>query len=305
MIAALLLVQAPIVPKDDLVINASCRIKPGTYRLDDRKGDGLIKLGKDGIRVDFTGVKLIGKGTVLSLSSRKRVHVVGLDAQGYEGGVKVNSCSDVTLENLAAPISIENSPKCDVLFAKTSSFVARKADGLFALGLESQKLVSISDSERIFLGYVKSQGVRLDTVTIGSLFRVECVSAPIGAELVNCTSIHTQYCDFLRGDVGLRIQGGEDNWLLNSNVRNQRIGIELVKTREAVIGANTIRDCSTYAVEASGAGDIFFESNEVKNAPIPASFAPLGEHSEEYHHREWLRNVVDRGKELWQKRLGN
>ncbi|HMS53907.1 MAG TPA: right-handed parallel beta-helix repeat-containing protein [Fimbriimonadaceae bacterium] len=304
MIASLLLGQIVVTPKDDLAISSNFKVKPGIYRLDDVKGDGLFKVTKDGIKIDFTGAKFIGKGTLMNLSGRQRVHIVGLHGQGYEGGLKVSACSKITIEDADARLKLNESTKCDILFTKSEALSANKCDDLFALGIETKSAVVLSNSDRVLLGYVKAPGFRLDTVTVGTLFRVESNQTPVGAELVNCTSIHSQYCDFLQGDVGIRIQGGEDNWVLNSNIRNHRIGVELVKTREAVIGANTIRDCSAYAVEVSGAGDIYFESNAVKNAPIPPTFSPLEEHSEEYHHREWLRTVVDRAKELWQKRLG-
>src|SRR5262245_58315235 len=48
------------VDRDDIDVTASVRVKPGTYRVRDANGDGVLRVRGDRVVLDLTGVTLIG-----------------------------------------------------------------------------------------------------------------------------------------------------------------------------------------------------------------------------------------------------
>ncbi len=73
--------------EDDVLITASCRIAPGTYRLSDAKDDGIIRIKGDDITVDFQGAVIAGSPD-------------GAKPDEYRGwGIVAEGCRNLTVKN--------------------------------------------------------------------------------------------------------------------------------------------------------------------------------------------------------------
>ncbi len=88
---------------DDLVVTASTRVKPGTYAVADLDGDGVVHVRGKGVRLDLTGVTLVGAaagadpatyaGIGISVEGGEGVEVVGGSARGFRVGLRAHACA--------------------------------------------------------------------------------------------------------------------------------------------------------------------------------------------------------------------
>lgn len=93
---------------DDTDVTCDARVRPGTYRVADAKGDGVIRIRKSGVTVDLTGVTLVGapdgaapdtfEGIAVRAEGVKDVKIVGGTFRGYRGGVYLEDCSGATID---------------------------------------------------------------------------------------------------------------------------------------------------------------------------------------------------------------
>ncbi|MCC6739360.1 MAG: right-handed parallel beta-helix repeat-containing protein [Planctomycetia bacterium] len=94
--------------KDDVDVTSDVRVKPGTYRVSDAKGDGVLRIRKSGVTLDLTGVTLVGspdgaapdtfEGIAVRAEGVTGVKIVGGTFRGYRGGVYLKDCAGVTIE---------------------------------------------------------------------------------------------------------------------------------------------------------------------------------------------------------------
>ena len=58
---------------DDVVVTSDARVRPGTYRVVDANGDGVIHVRGKGVRLDLTGVTLDGARPGVDAEERHRI----------------------------------------------------------------------------------------------------------------------------------------------------------------------------------------------------------------------------------------
>jgi len=86
---------ACVEPYDDLVVDASTMLCPGTYDLPDAGDDGVIRIVGDGVTLDCGGAKLVGDGSGIGLLSAgtDAVSVKGCRVEGYAYGMRLQDVS--------------------------------------------------------------------------------------------------------------------------------------------------------------------------------------------------------------------
>ena len=86
---------ACVVPYDDLVVNTSTLLCPGTYSLVDVNEDGVIRIAGDGVTVDCGGAKLVGDGTGIGILSAgsEAPSVKSCRVEGYAYGMRLQDVS--------------------------------------------------------------------------------------------------------------------------------------------------------------------------------------------------------------------
>ncbi len=87
---------------DDLVVTSSTVVRPGTYRVLDKNGDGVIHVRGKGVRLDLTGVVLDGSqegaepatyaGIGISVEGSEGCEIVGGNARGFRVGLRAQGC---------------------------------------------------------------------------------------------------------------------------------------------------------------------------------------------------------------------
>ena len=92
---------------DDLVITASTRVRPGTYAVVDRDGDGVVHVRGKGVRLDLTGVTLVGAasgadpsthaGIGISVEGAEGCEIVGGSARGFRVGLRAQGCPGLSV----------------------------------------------------------------------------------------------------------------------------------------------------------------------------------------------------------------
>jgi len=105
-----------VIDRDNIKIDKSVKIKPGTYKVEDKDKNGVLHVEKDGITIDFQGATLWGadkktapnrrKGIGISIKGRKQVILKNAKIHGFLYNIVLKDCKNVSLEN------------CDVSFAK-------------------------------------------------------------------------------------------------------------------------------------------------------------------------------------------
>jgi parallel beta-helix repeat protein len=90
-----------------MTITQSVKVKPGTYRLDDAKEDGIVRLKGDDLTIDFTGVTLAGadettpadelKGIGIVAEDLKNLTLKGLTVRGLKLGMLLKRCDGLTI----------------------------------------------------------------------------------------------------------------------------------------------------------------------------------------------------------------
>ena len=93
--------------RDDMAITQSVKVNPGTYRLDDAKDDGIVRLKGNDLTVDFTGVTLAGadettpadeyKGIGIVAEGCKNLTLKGLTVRGLKLGMLFKRCDGLTI----------------------------------------------------------------------------------------------------------------------------------------------------------------------------------------------------------------
>src|SRR5262245_25641121 len=100
------------IPGDDFVVTGTVKIRPGTYRIADANGDGVLHVKGDGTKLDLTGVTLIGAkdgalpdafaGVGVSVDGAKDVTVTGGSIRGFKIGVRVHDSPAARLTGVDA-----------------------------------------------------------------------------------------------------------------------------------------------------------------------------------------------------------
>ena len=100
------------IPGDDFVVTGNVKIRPGTYRVADANGDGVLHVRGDGTKLDLTGVTLIGAkddalpdafaGVGVSVDGAKDVTVTGGAVRGFKIGVRVHDSPAARLAGIDA-----------------------------------------------------------------------------------------------------------------------------------------------------------------------------------------------------------
>ncbi len=86
---------------DDVVITSDTRVKPGTYRVTDANGDGVIHVRGKSVGLDLTGVTLVGAdaggdpskyaGIGVSIEGGNGIQIVGGAARGFRVGLRAQA----------------------------------------------------------------------------------------------------------------------------------------------------------------------------------------------------------------------
>jgi parallel beta-helix repeat protein len=100
------------VPGDDFVVTGTVKIRPGTYRIADKNGDGVIRVKGDGTKLDLTGVTLNGAaddalpdtfaGVGVSVDGAKGASITGGSVRGFKIGVRVHDSPAAKLSGIDA-----------------------------------------------------------------------------------------------------------------------------------------------------------------------------------------------------------
>lgn len=87
---------------DDVIVTSSTVVKPGTYHVIDKNGDGVIHVRGKGVRLDLTGVVLDGAqegaepatyaGIGISVEGSEGCEIVGGNARGFRVGLRAQGC---------------------------------------------------------------------------------------------------------------------------------------------------------------------------------------------------------------------
>jgi len=98
------------IDRDDVDVTTSARVKPGTYRVKDANGDGVLRVRGDGITVDLSGVTLIGgdegqaadtfDGVGVRVVGSKDVVVRGGAIRGFRVGLAAEQAPGIRVEGL-------------------------------------------------------------------------------------------------------------------------------------------------------------------------------------------------------------
>jgi nitrous oxidase accessory protein NosD len=112
------------IPGDDFVVTGTVKIRPGTYRIADTNGDGVIHVKADGSKLDLTGVTLVGaadgvlpdafKGVGVSVDGAKDVTITGGAVRGFRIGVRVHDSPTAKLTGIDASGSFKQHLKSTV-----------------------------------------------------------------------------------------------------------------------------------------------------------------------------------------------
>jgi parallel beta-helix repeat protein len=97
---------------DDLSLTASTRISRGVYRIADANGNGVLRITGDDVRVDLTGVTLIGapddadpdrfQGVGIEIQGARNVTIHGGRIRGYRVAVRARNAPGLVIEGLDA-----------------------------------------------------------------------------------------------------------------------------------------------------------------------------------------------------------
>lgn len=107
---AVLAPQEIVIDRDDLVIDRDTVVRPGTYRVADANGDGVLHVVGDGITVTLTGVVLDGAaerampdtfaGIGVSIANHEHVVIEGGAVRGFRIGVRGANANGLLLDGL-------------------------------------------------------------------------------------------------------------------------------------------------------------------------------------------------------------
>jgi len=96
-----------VIGADEVVITASTRVRPGTYAVVDRDGDGVVHVRGRGVRLDLTGVTLVGAssdadpsthaGIGISVEGAEGCEIVGGSARGFRVGLRAQGCPGLSV----------------------------------------------------------------------------------------------------------------------------------------------------------------------------------------------------------------
>ncbi|MBI2920322.1 MAG: right-handed parallel beta-helix repeat-containing protein [Planctomycetes bacterium] len=99
-----------VIDRDDIDVTESVVVRPGTYRVADRNGDGVLRVKSDDVTVDLTGVTLIGsqegaapdafEGIGVRVDGREGVVVRGGAIRGFRGAVYFKTCLGGAVEGV-------------------------------------------------------------------------------------------------------------------------------------------------------------------------------------------------------------
>lgn len=95
---------------DDVVIDRDTVVRPGTYRVRDANGDGVLHVVGDGITVRLAGVTIDGaaagalpdtfEGIGIAIANHERVVIAGGAVRGFRIGVRAANANGLVLEGL-------------------------------------------------------------------------------------------------------------------------------------------------------------------------------------------------------------
>ncbi len=99
-----------VLDRDDIEIRHSVVVRPGTYRVRDRNGDGVLHVIGDDVTVTLTGVTLDGaadgampdelEGVGITVVGGARVHLVGGALRGFRVGLRGERARDLDIDGV-------------------------------------------------------------------------------------------------------------------------------------------------------------------------------------------------------------
>jgi parallel beta-helix repeat protein len=87
---------------DDLLIRTDTVLKPGVYRVNDVRADGVIQILADGVTLDGTGVVIEGRGFRgygIRMNGHTGLTLRNFTLRGFDYGIVIQDASSVLLEN--------------------------------------------------------------------------------------------------------------------------------------------------------------------------------------------------------------
>lgn len=94
--------------RDDLEISESVVVRPGAYRIEDRNSNGVVRIVKSGITVDFGGARLVGcadgsaadgfEGIGIVVEGQHDVTIRSARLSGFRVGIQARGCANLRIE---------------------------------------------------------------------------------------------------------------------------------------------------------------------------------------------------------------
>ncbi|MBI4615547.1 MAG: right-handed parallel beta-helix repeat-containing protein [Planctomycetes bacterium] len=98
--------------QDDVVVTTDVRVRPGTYRVTDDEGDGVLIVRGEGVTVDLTGVTLLGceegapadgyRGIGIHVDGARGVAIRGGRVSGFKVGIYAREADRLRVEGVEA-----------------------------------------------------------------------------------------------------------------------------------------------------------------------------------------------------------
>lgn len=97
-----------VLDRDDIDVTEDVVVKPGVHRVADARGDGVLRVKKDGVTVDFAGATLLGnregveadafEGVGIAVLGHARVTIRNAKVHGFLVGIQALGCPKLRVE---------------------------------------------------------------------------------------------------------------------------------------------------------------------------------------------------------------
>ncbi len=94
--------------RDDIVVTGDVVVAPGTWRVADRNGDGVLQVKTDGVTIDFRGATLVGndaateadafEGIGIRVAGARGVTIRNAVLRGFRVGIQAEDCVNLRIE---------------------------------------------------------------------------------------------------------------------------------------------------------------------------------------------------------------
>lgn len=303
-----------LVPKDDMIISGSVKLRPGTYRIKDVNGDGLFRITKADARLDLNGATIIGDGGVALAVSGAGVRVFNGVLKGFRQGVSASKAPLVTLLNLEISateeaVDLRQSPKAQLEFLQLDgSGTGIRADGcpdLFAAHVsvgDAKTGISLSNLQGGFVwaadAFKAQTAFALQNVDRTAFQSCFAEQVKTGFHLDNVSRSFFGYSLFDRSDNGFMTIGGKGNWYISNTMRSLRgTCFWFEGGTDHVVGLSLIRDAKQ-AYDGSPETTIFTRSESVTNAPVGSNLTLRDDLKGEFPQRDLLAPLIERALEV-------